>query len=204
MTNRKGKFIVFEGIDGSGKGTQIRKLKDYFEQKGVKTLVTCEHTRDLPVGKLIETTLNGGEKMDPLSLQLCFTADRRDHYQKIIGPVLERGEFVITDRYYGSTVAYTQEDKKQMMLELNEAVVPRADLTFFLDVDPKIAMRRIDDGRSTKTIFEREEVLEKCRQSYLWFCQQMRDNSVVVIDGNRDVGIIHQEIIERLKNKKII
>ena len=204
MTNKEGKFIVFEGIDGSGKGTQIKKLKEYFEQKGIKTVTTCEHTRDLPVGKLIETTLNGGEKMDSLSLQLCFTADRRDHYQKVVGPALERGEFVICDRYYGSTVAYTQEDKKQMMLELNENVVSKADLTFFLDVDPEIAMKRIDDGRSTKTIFERKEILEKCRQSYLWFCQKMGDNSVVVIDGNRDVDIIHLDIIERLKNKKII
>ncbi|MFA6369003.1 MAG: dTMP kinase, partial [Candidatus Shapirobacteria bacterium] len=87
--NNKGKFIVFEGIDGSGKGTQIKKLQKYFEQRGIKTITTCEHTRDLPVGKLIETTVNGGEKMDPLALQLCFTADRRDHYEKVIRPALE-------------------------------------------------------------------------------------------------------------------
>lgn len=201
--NKEGKFIVFEGIDGSGKGTQIKKLEDYFEQNGIKTVVTCEHTRDLPVGKLIEVTLNGGEKMDPLSLQLCFTADRRDHYKKIIGPAVLNGEFVISDRYYGSTVAYTEEEYKQMMLELNEKVVPRADLTFFLDVDAEIAMKRIDDGRSTKTIFERKEKLEQCRKSYLWFCEKMGD-MVVVIDGNREAGIIHQDILENLKSRKII
>ncbi|MDD4026696.1 MAG: dTMP kinase [Candidatus Shapirobacteria bacterium] len=201
--NKKGKFIVFEGIDGCGKGTQIEKLQNYFEQNGIKTIVTCEHTRNLPVGKLIEVTLNGGEKMDPLALQLCFVADRRDHYKKVIEPAIENDEFVISDRYYGSTVAYTEEEKKQMMLELNENVVPRADLTIFLDIDAETAIKRIDEGRSTKTIFERKEKLEQCRRSYLWFCEKMGDD-VVVIDGNRDMDIIHKDILEKLKNKKII
>lgn len=201
--NKEGKFIVFEGLDGSGKGTQIRKLQNYFEEKGIKTVLTCEHTRDLPVGKLIETTLNGGEKIDPLALQLCFVADRRDHYQKVIGPALEKGEFVISDRYYGSTVAYTEENKKEMMLELNENVVPRADLTIFLDIDAETAIKRIDTSRSTKTIFERKEILEKCRRSYLWFCEKRKDN-VIIIDGNREANIIHQDILENLINKKIL
>lgn len=200
--SEKGKFIVFEGIDGSGKGTQIKKLEDYFEQNGIKTVVTCEHTRDLPVGKLIEITLNGGEKVDSLALQLCFTADRRDHYKKVIGPALERGEFVISDRYYGSTVAYTEDDKKQMMLDLNESVVPRADLTIFLDVDPEVAMKRIDDGRSTKTIFERKEKLEQCRNSYLWFCEKIEN--VIIVDGNREVQLINQDILKNLEERKII
>jgi dTMP kinase len=203
MNNKEGKFIVFEGIDGSGKGTQIKKLQNYFEQNGIKTITTCEHTRDLPVGKLIETTLNGGEKMDPLALQLCFVADRRDHYKKVIEPAIERGEFVISDRYYGSTVAYTEEEYKQMMLELNENVVPRADLTIFLDIDAEMAIKRIDDGRFTKTIFERKEKLEQCRNSYLWFCERMGDG-VVIVGGNRDVEIVHQEILKKLKVNKIL
>jgi dTMP kinase len=203
MMNKEGKFIVFEGIDGSGKGTQIKKLEDFFERNGIKTLITCEHTRDLPVGKLIEATVTGGEKMDPLSLQLCFVADRRDHYKKVVGPALEKGEFVISDRYYGSTVAYTEEEYKQMMLELNENVVPKANLTFFLDINADTAIKRIDNGRSSKTIFEKKEKLEQCRRSYLWFCEKMGDN-VVVIDGNREADIIHQDIIKNLKSRQII
>lgn len=203
MINKEGKFIVFEGIDGSGKGTQIRKLKEFLEQTGIKTLVTCEHTRDLPIGKLIETTLNGGEKIDPLSLQICFTADRRDHYQKVVGPALERGEFVISDRYYGSTVAYIEDSMKNIMLDFNQNVVPRANLTFFLDVEPEIAMRRIDDGRLTKTIFERIGILENSRKSYLWFCDRLKQE-VIVIDGNKEVDIIHLDIIEKLRSRQII
>ena len=203
MTSKKGKFIVFEGIDGSGKGTQIKKLKDYLDQLKIKSFVTCEHTRDLPVGKLIETTLNGGEKIDPLSLQICFTADRRDHYQKVIQPALERGEFVISDRYYGSTVAYTDDKMKQIMLDFNQNIVPGADLTIFLDVDPKMAMKRIGDGRSTKTIFERLETLTKSRESYLWFCKKMK-GAVIVIDGNKDINTIHLNVLKKLKNKKIL
>jgi dTMP kinase len=155
------------------------------------------------VGKLIETTVNGGEKMDPLALQLCFTADRRDHYEKVIRPALENGEFVISDRYYGSTVAYTEEDKRQMMLELNENVVPKADLTFFLDIEIDMAIKRIDDVRLSKTIFERKEKLEQCRNSYLWFCEKVGE-SVIIIDGNRDIETIHKDILEKLKSKKII
>lgn len=203
MTSKKGKFIVFEGIDGSGKGTQIKKLKDYLDQLEIKSFVTCEHTRDLPVGKLIETTLNGGEKIDPLSLQICFTADRRDHYQKVIKPALERGEFVILDRYYGSTVAYTDDNMKQIMLDFNQKIVPKADLTIFLDVDPQMAMKRIGDGRSTKTIFERLETLTKSRESYLWFCEKIKE-TVVVVNGNKDVDIIHLNILKKLKSKKIL
>ncbi|MFA5749830.1 MAG: dTMP kinase [Candidatus Shapirobacteria bacterium] len=157
----------------------------------------------MPVGKLIEETVNNGEKMDPLALQLCFVADRRDHYKKVIEPAIENGKFVISDRYYGSTVAYTEESNRQMMLELNENVVPRADLTFFLDIDADTAISRIDSSRSNKTIFERKNILEKCRRSYLWFCEKVGE-SVIVIDGNRDIEIIYQDILEKLRNKKII
>ena len=201
--SKEGKLIVFEGIDGCGKGTQIKKLNEYFEKNGIKTVVTCEHTRNLPIGRLIESTLNGGEKIDSLALQLCFVADRRDHYKKVIQPAIEKGEFVICDRYYASTVAYTEEDKKQMMLELNENVVSRADLTIFLDIDAKTAIKRIDNGRLIKTIFEREEKLEQCRKSYLWFCDKV-GNSVVVIDGNRDIEVIHQNILNELKERQIL
>lgn len=199
----KGKFIVFEGIDGCGKGTQIKKLQNYFEEKGIKTITTCEHTRNLPIGKLIEKTLNGGEKMDSLALQLCFVADRVDHYKKVIEPAIKKGEFVISDRYYASTVAYTEDDKKQMILKLNEEVVPRADLTIILDIDADTAIKRIENGRLSKTIFERKEKLEQCRKSYLWFSNQVGD-SVIVIDGDRNVDIVHKEILDKLKIKKIL
>lgn len=203
MKNKKGKFIVFEGIDGSGKGTQVEKLRVYLEKNKIKTLATCEHTRDLPVGKLIEDTLNGGEKIDPLALQICFTADRRDHYKKIIEPALESGQFVISDRYYGSTVAYTQDSMKQTILDFNQSVVPKADLTIFLDVDPEVAMKRIGKGRSSKTIFERKEILENCRKSYLWFCGKL-GHKVTVVDGNDDPNIVHLNILKILRSKKII
>ncbi|MDD4976806.1 MAG: dTMP kinase [Bacteriovorax sp.] len=201
--NKKGKFIVFEGLDGSGKGTQIKKLKEYLEKKNIEVLTTCEHTRDLPVGKVIEAVLNKKEKMGNLALQLAFVSDRRDHYDKVIGLALEEGKFVISDRYYGSTVAYTEDDKKQMMLELNEEVVPVADLTIFLDVSPESAIERIDNGREDKTIFEKKKKLRQCRNSYLWFCDHV-GGEVAMINGNREVETIHQDIIKILGEKKII
>jgi dTMP kinase len=82
---KPGKFIVFEGIDGSGKGTQILLLAEYLKRNKIEAVLTKEHTRDLAVGKLIEKTVNREEKMNPLALQLCFTADRVDHFEKISG-----------------------------------------------------------------------------------------------------------------------
>ena len=204
MTNiEKGKFIVFEGLDGCGKGTQIRETKNFYEISGKEVIVTCEHTRDLPVGKLIEETVNGGEKMDPLALQLCFTADRVDHYKKVIEPALNEGKIVISDRYYGSTVAYTEDDKKELMLNLNESVVPRADLTIILDVDAATAMNRIEAGRAQKTIFEKLEKQEKCRQSYVWFANKVGD-SVVVVNGLGTVEEVRDRIIGEIKNRGLV
>ncbi len=199
---KKGKLIVFEGIDGCGKGTQLRKLEIFLTKNGIDNLLTCEHSRDLAIGKLIEKIVNREETVDPLALQLCFTADRVDHYKKVIEPAIKLGKIVICDRYYGSTVAYTEKSKKEIMLKVNENVVAKADLTFFLDIDPALAIKRIAKGREIKTIFEKTKKLEECRKSYWWFFKQIREK--IVIDGSKDEDVIHQEIISSLKNKKII
>ncbi len=201
--NKRGKFIVFEGIDGSGKGTQIMMLAEYFKKNRIEALLTKEHTRDLAVGKLIEKTVNRKEKMDPLALQLCFTADRVDHFKNVIEPALDDGKMVISDRYYLSTVAYTDRTKKELMMKLNEAVVPRADLTFFIDISPEVAIERLEKSRNKKTIFEKYERLQQSRKNY-WWALRTTKGRVAVIDGSEDPRVIHQNILKILKKRKII
>ena len=200
---KKGKFIVFEGIDGSGKGTQMKMLAKYLKDNRIEAVLTREHTRDLAVGKLIEKTVNREEKMDPLSLQLCFTADRVDHFEKVIRPALDEGKTVISDRYYLSTVAYTDRDKKELMMKLNESVVPKADLTFFIDVSPEVAIERLDKSREEKTIFEKYEKLQQSRKNYWWAMRKMK-GKVVVMDGSEKPEIIHENILKILRRRKII
>ncbi|HNZ84680.1 MAG TPA: dTMP kinase [Candidatus Woesebacteria bacterium] len=200
---KPGKFIVFEGIDGSGKGTQILLLADYLKKNKIGAVLTKEHTRDLAVGKLIEKTVNREEKMNPLALQLCFTADRVDHFEKVIGPAIDEGKIVISDRYYLSTVAYTDRDKKELMMKLNESVVPKADLTFFIDVSPEVAIERLDKSREEKTIFEKYEKLQQSRKNYWWAMRKMK-GKVVVMDGSEKPEIIHENILKILRRRKII
>jgi dTMP kinase len=193
---QKGKFIVFEGIDGCGKSTQVAKLYDFLNKKGRLVIKTREHQRQ-GIGLFIEDVLNGKKKIDPLALEVCFIADRCDHSNQVIGPNLEAGKIILCDRYYWSTVAYSHSQYRSWMLEVNRKIGIKPDLVIFIDTKPKTAMERIGKGRSSKTIFEKEKKLEKIRKRYQWL---IKNDPVkkIVIDGNRQVGEIFEEILDKL------
>ena len=98
MSSERGKLIVFEGVGGCGKGTQVELLRQALTEKGKKVLVTCEHTRDTPIGRLIEETIKKKkEGMDPDALQVAFISDRINHTNRVIVPALESHDFVLVD-----------------------------------------------------------------------------------------------------------
>lgn len=192
----KAKFIVFEGLDGSGKTLQIQLLKKSLPPKNF--LFTKEHTSG-PVGSLIDQVVTQKISLNHFSLQLLFVADRFDHLHQVILPALKQGKNVVSDRYFWSTVAYGPPGcPKTWLLELNRLCL-KPDFVFFLDVSPQTALSRIQKSRSQKTIFESLKTLSKVRENYLWLAKKFASNCVV-LDGEQSPEKIHSQILEHLNS----
>lgn len=201
--NEKGKFIVYEGIGGCGKGTHLKLTQEYFELMGKTIYTTQEHTRNTPLGILIERIIKGKEDpIDPVALQLMFVADRANHTAKEIVPALRRFDFVLSDRYEASTFSYAPPENRDYFMVVNRGVTIPPDLTLIIDLDPKEAVRRIN-GRNDADIFDKVEVLKKCRESYRWYF----DNSgwpCAWIDGSGTREEVFGRIINEFKRRKVI
>jgi len=181
--SEKGKFIVFEGIGGCGKGTQAEKLRQVLAERGRSVLLTCEHTRDTPTGQLIEEIIKKrAPSIEADALQMLFVADRINHTQRVILPALDEGKIVIGDRYRGSTIAYAREEKRDYYDEIQKRVTLAPDLVIVLDLDPAEAVRRVN-GRGDADIFDQVEKMKKCRESYDWYATESGDKCVWVEAG---------------------
>jgi len=201
-----GKFIVFDGIDGSGMSTQASKLVDFLKEKDQKlkfghtgVYLTKEPTSGL-IGGLIKSQLTHDWKSSPECLQLLFSADRAYHLEKEIIPLLEKGAIVVCDRYFFSTVAYGASEMKDFkwLLDLQEKFL-LPDITFFLKVSPKICIERIKRERFGMTLFEKEKVLEKVWENYRKLSKKFK--SIYIIDGERPVRKITDDIIKVVNNR---
>jgi len=200
-----GKFIVFEGLDGSGQSTQAGRLVDFLnlpEQKlkfghtGVQ--ITKEPTSNL-IGGLIRSQLTHEWKSSQECLQLLFSADRAHHLEKEIIPLLERGVIVVCDRYFFSTIAYGSLDlDKDWLFNLNKNFL-LPDLTFLLKVSPKICVERIEKTRYGVTLFEKEETLRKVWDNFDKLPQEF--DKVYVVNGEGPVNRISEEIVKIVNDK---
>lgn len=196
----KGKFIVFEGIDGSGKSTQMKFLADRLQERGIKVRLTLEPTYGL-VGDTLHRILSGEIKADPKVTAALFVADRLDHLtnsQDGVLKSLDRGEIVICDRYYFSSYAYqSTEVPSEWVFDANRlcAETLKPDATVFIDISPQTAMERINANRESVEIYETEEKLTKIRKSYFDAFEKMKDTeNVVVVNGERTVEEIAEDI----------
>jgi len=192
----KGKFIVFEGLDGSGQSTQGQLLKNYLEKdKEVPVILTKEPTNEPPIGSLIRQILKKEISVSPAALQLLFCADRSEHLEKVIKPALEKDEYVISDRYFYSTIAYGSLDLNiDWLIEMNKSfLIP--DIVFLLKVRPRICMERIDKNRGQWEFFEESEKLEKVWQTYKVLSR--RFSNIKIIDGEKSI----KEVFEEVKSK---
>ncbi|MDR1319999.1 MAG: dTMP kinase [Gracilibacteraceae bacterium] len=158
----EGKFIVLEGIDGSGLSTQAARLVSALaEQTGRKTLLTKEPT-DGPAGLLIRQALSGRLRDIPApGLALLFAADRLDHLRNFILPALERGEIIVCDRYLWSSLAYQSLECDAAWVKEINRFARQPDLTLFLRVRPAVSLARIARSRSGTELFEKEEILRR-------------------------------------------
>ena len=190
-----GRFIVFEGPDGSGTTTQANLLFKYLKGQGKEVYLTGEPTHSL-IGGLIESQISGDWQSSPECLQLLFTADRAYHLEKEIIPLLKKGIIVVCVRYILSTLAYGNleiKDEKWLM-EINKKFI-WPNITFFLKVRPEICIQRIEKERFHKELFEKEEKLKKVFKNYLKFSKKFKN--IYIIDGEKPI----KEAFEEIKNK---
>ena len=179
-------FITLEGIEGSGKSTQIPHIVAYLEQRGHTCLVTKE-PGGTDIGEQIRAILldPGNSGLDAMAELFLYAADRAQHISRVIAPALEAGKAVICDRFTDSTVVYQGAARgieagfiKRLNRIVQGAHLP--DVTFLLDLAPEIGLSRawqqIESGlrQSRETRFEREKIRfhEKVRQGYLELAEE--------------------------------
>jgi len=163
----KGFFIVIEGIDGTGKSTQARRLADWFISQSREVVVSREPT-DGPWGKKARDSAETG-RLSPEEELECFLKDREEHVKEVISPALAEGKVVILDRYYFSTMAYqgARGFDPQEIRRRNEDFAPVPDLLLILDLEVDEAIERIGTRGDVANEFEKRENLERCREIFL-------------------------------------
>lgn len=190
--NKRGRFIVFEGIDGCGKSTQIQLLKEHLEQSGKKVFLTCEPTSSL-TGGMLRDALCGVTKKTPCEMAAMFVLDRIFHNVdpvRGIEKMLCEGYDVICDRYYYSSLAYQGSETdfdwvKDMNLRCPD--IRKPDLCIFLDLSPKESIKRINAGRVGKEIYETEEKLTLFRNRFFEIFSLLKETdriAVIPADGS--------------------
>ena len=192
----KGKFIVIEGLDGSGASTQVAMLSEYLASKGYKVLVTKEPTNNL-IGGLIRGQLTHEWKSNPECLQLLFAADRSHHIEKEIIPALEKGYVVISDRYLYSSLAFGSIDCDIDWLKSINAKFLKPDVSVILNVPPEISVERISRSRAGFELFEDKTKLEKVRAAFDRLAKE--NSSVIVIDGTMPVNKVSMAVVREVQ-----
>ena len=203
----KGFFITFEGIDGSGKSTQIKHLATSLKNVGFDIIITRE-----PGGSV------GGEEIRNLLLQgeidrwsaetetLLFTAARRDHLERIISPALQNGKIVICDRFTDSTRMYQGmrgPKLRELVDKLTDEVIDcDPDLTIVIDIDPEISLKR---AKSRKTVEERfedfgVELQKNMRKGFIELSKEF-NKRIEVLDGHQSVDDLANDIFSVVKAK---
>jgi dTMP kinase len=198
-----GKFITFEGIDGSGKSTQLRMLAGDLRARGIDCLTTQE-PGGTPLGRrLREAFLETEESVAPMAELLAFAADRAQHVEFLIKPALAEGRVVISDRYADATFAYQgagrgfAEKKVNQVIELATGGL-KPHLTLFFDITVEEAIRRMaarDENHTKRNRMDAEtaEFYERVRNAYLGIAKR-EPRRFRVIDAARPIEDIHAEV----------
>ncbi|WP_147125373.1 dTMP kinase [Shimia ponticola] len=197
---QRGQFITFEGIDGSGKSTQVRSLEARLSASG-RTVLRTREPGGSPGAEDIRRLLVEGdpEKWSPETELLLFTAARRDHLEKTIEPALTKGEVVISDRFADSTRIYqgaTRGDLRPMVDELHRLMIGREpDLTIIIDMDPQAALTRGLARGSGEDRFEDFGLpfQKALRDGFLKLAQEFPERCVI-IDGNHPVETVEEAV----------
>jgi len=202
-----GKFITFEGPEGSGKTSVIRAVKDFLVAEGYDILTTrepggskiAESIRDIILSK--ENT-----EMNAYTEALLFAASRSQHFTEIIVPALKAGKIILCDRFIDSSLAY-QGYARELGIENVYAINKfgigdhMPELTLFIDVPPKVGLKRVFDNHGRKVDrldLETVEFHEKVYEGYLLLAKQF-ENRFIIIDGTNPVETVVEDTIQVIK-----
>lgn len=204
-----GKFITFEGIDGSGKSTQLKMLEAVLRHKGVDLVITREPGGTALGRALREAFLETTEQVAPMAELLSFAADRAQHVEFLIKPAIASGRVVISDRYADATFAYQgagrgfPEDKVQQVIDLATGGL-KPDLTLFFDIDVSEAIRRMaarDESHAKRNRMDDEtaEFYTRVRNSYLGIAER-EPKRFRVVDASGSIEDIHEKVVSIVGN----
>ena len=200
-------FITFEGGDGSGKSTQVNLLKDYLDNLNFETIKTRE-PGGTPSAEILRDLLTTGEveKWSPMSEALLMWASRYEHLIQVIEPALNSGKNVICDRFYDSTYAYQGVAHNlgiDKMEKLKKIIIGdiEPDITFVLDIDPKVGLKRSLDRSNQENRFESYNIdfHNKIRSAFLEIAKKNK-NRCVVVDASLNEQQINNLIITVIDN----
>jgi len=196
------KFIIFEGIDGCGKSTQVKNLAAVMQKKGLP-FITTRQPSDGPVGKLMRTATDGFLPLENETMALLVAADRYQHVCTEIKPALAAGQYVLCDRYYYSSFAFQGIDPGAFsrVAAYNAQVITRypPDVVFFIDTAPAECIRRITTNRDYGGLYDDEQKLTTIRARYMEIFEKASEKKrVIFINGNADEKQVTVEILSHL------
>jgi len=201
---KKNYFIAFEGIDGSGKSTQVKLLSDRLKKEGLKIYTTFEPT-DSPIGSVIKNIFRHRIEADHRTIAGLYVADRLDHLTNKTNGILkkmEEGYSVITDRYYFSSYAYQGTHMSlDWVIQANSlsAELLRPDLSIFIDISPEVSMQRLSEGRDMIQLYESLENLHNVRAKYFEAFEKLKDQEkIFIVDGNRSFEAIFNDVWDKI------
>lgn len=193
MKQRKGKFITVEGGEGAGKTTLIERMQRYCQTKGLDIVVTREPGGVKLAEHLRELILDPDQTMDGITEALLYAAARREHLLNKIVPALERGAFVMCDRYVDSSLAYQGYARGigiDEVYQLNQFAIQTwmPDLTFYLDLPPEIGLERIEQNKQrevNRLDMEKLSFHQKVREGYRLLRDRFPDR-IIQIDASEE------------------
>jgi len=195
---KKGVFIAFEGLDGSGKTTQFNAIRDKLTKRKIKCKEEKEPSDRNLIGLMIRGIIKGarGLSVSPASLAKLFSVDRYEHVVTDIKPHIDKGGHVLIDRFIFSSFAYqgltcSYDEIRFYNKDVIELLMP--DLTVFIDTDPKVCLKRINSTRVGKELFDNKGV--EVRGKFLETISKLKGSTkVIVVDGNQPEDVVTDEI----------
>lgn len=200
--------MALEGLDGSGQTTQAKLLTYWLETRaGLPARYTKEPSGG-PIGEVLKQALApcspespNVRPVSPPTMALLFAADRLDHLQHEILPLLRQGTFVVTDRYILSSLAYQSLELESRWVELINRYASPPALTLFLDVPSRICWERVRNRHPRPELFESAAILRRVERRYRQAIVKLkrRGQRIEIIDGTSSIREVHRQVVEKAK-----
>jgi len=196
---KRGSLIVFEGVDGSGKSTQLTLLAEAMRSAGREVVETSE-PYDCEWGRKIREMARSGQGVAPAQELEWFLEQRRVHVRDLVGPSLAAGRIVLSDRYFLSTVAYqgARGLDAELLLTESEAEFPIPDLVLLLEIDAGSGLRRVSErGGTREPVFEQQAFLERVAVIF----RGLDRDYIAHIAADAEIAEVHQRVLSEVRRR---